>query len=337
MQSNPFNLFEPFTNAQQQMMDSWSKMLFPAASAPFNPFDQFFKPAMSGVNPFMTGNPFVGGINTYRELFRVWSDIYDKRTDFTEESFKRLSNEWYGASTNFMNDYIIPMMPQEVQPVMREMMELTSAGRNVWSSLFGPWQSYFGQSSDYFVKGLLQDPEAFLEAFTDWRKTYQETISKMLNMPQLGVSREAMETQLRSLDRLIKLVFYMTEVNVKVSSLVNKNTRLVIEKCVEERDAGNIPKTFEEFYALWKENLGQNFDDFFASDEFTNLLAELIEAYMDYKTMASQVIEKQLSALPIPVKSDMDSLYKTVYDLRKEVRTLRKEVEELRSQSKKNA
>ncbi len=41
-------------------------------------------------------------------------------------------------------------------------------------------------------------------------------------------------------------------------------------------------------------------------------------------------MERMLSPLPVPVDSDMKSLYKTVYDLRKEVRELRKEIEALK-------
>ena len=39
-----------------------------------------------------------------------------------------------------------------------------------------------------------------------------------------------------------------------------------------------------------------------------------------------QVIEESLKWYPIPTNSDMDSLYKTVYELKKEVRTLRKHI-----------
>ena len=38
----------------------------------------------------------------------------------------------------------------------------------------------------------------------------------------------------------------------------------------------------------------------------------------------NKVLERMLSSLPIPTNTDMKSLYKTVYDLRKEVRDLKK-------------
>ena len=40
----------------------------------------------------------------------------------------------------------------------------------------------------------------------------------------------------------------------------------------------------------------------------------------------NKVYERALSALPIPTNTDMKSLYKTVYDLRKEVRDLSRAV-----------
>ena len=38
----------------------------------------------------------------------------------------------------------------------------------------------------------------------------------------------------------------------------------------------------------------------------------------------NKVYERMLSTLPIPTNTDMKSLYKTVYDLRKDVRDLKK-------------
>ena len=39
-----------------------------------------------------------------------------------------------------------------------------------------------------------------------------------------------------------------------------------------------------------------------------------------------------LSSLPIPTNSEMKSVYKTVYDLRKDVRDLKKEIAALRAE-----
>jgi hypothetical protein len=41
----------------------------------------------------------------------------------------------------------------------------------------------------------------------------------------------------------------------------------------------------------------------------------------------NKVQERMLASLPIPTNSDMNSLYRTVYDLRKAVRDLTREIE----------
>ena len=47
----------------------------------------------------------------------------------------------------------------------------------------------------------------------------------------------------------------------------------------------------------------------------------------DFKMKSDEFMENVLSILPIPTNSEMKSLYKTVYDLRKDVRDLKKEME----------
>ena len=51
---------------------------------------------------------------------------------------------------------------------------------------------------------------------------------------------------------------------------------------------------------------------------------------MIFKIESDKLIEKSLSDSPIVTKSEVDNVYKNVYELRREVRSLKKELEELR-------
>jgi phage host-nuclease inhibitor protein Gam len=59
-------------------------------------------------------------------------------------------------------------------------------------------------------------------------------------------------------------------------------------------------------------------------------MGQAADAALIFKQKTDVLLEKQLSYLPLPKKEDMDSLYKTVNDLRREVRTLKREVKALK-------
>ena len=55
----------------------------------------------------------------------------------------------------------------------------------------------------------------------------------------------------------------------------------------------------------------------FNQDSFAKLLGDLIDRGVEFKGRHNDLIMEVFSGLPIPTNKDMDSLYKTVYDLNK--------------------
>ena len=55
---------------------------------------------------------------------------------------------------------------------------------------------------------------------------------------------------------------------------------------------------------------------------------------MDYKIEMQKLTEKYLEETPLVTRSEMDSLYKTIYDLKKELRNAKKTQKQSSSQSK---
>ena len=57
---------------------------------------------------------------------------------------------------------------------------------------------------------------------------------------------------------------------------------------------------------------------------------EFVHELQKRENNVGRTFEEFLKEISIPVKSEMDGLYKTVYDLKKDVRKLKKEIEVLR-------
>lgn len=340
MENTNFNMFNQYAEAQKNMMDMWNKMVsgLNLPNAPMtNPMEYFKDMTDTLMNSYVgyTGTPLqifekMGkGTEVYYNLYQLWSDIYEKNIEPTEENIKKLTEDWLAKGQDFSSQYFLPYLPTEVQNAIRQSASVGESYKDTMETFFGPWQKSMKDLNDAMAKGLFKDPEGFLEFFQTWKKNYSETFSKALNMPMMGISREANEAQLQAIDRYVRVTTYVAEVMAKIAHLTNENTKKVVLNSFEELKEGKQPKTFEEFYASWKKSLSAAFDDLFYSDEFSKLLATLVDAAMDYKIAVDNVMERYLSSLPIPMKSDMDSLYKTVYELKREVRALKKQVKDL--------
>lgn len=335
-----FDMFNQYAEAQKNMMDMWTKMFAPTAQKAetmANPMD-FFKPVSDfWTNSFFgyTGSPFEmyeklsKGTSSYFQLYQLWQDIYNRNLAPNQENVEKLTREWMDKTTEMAQQYFLPLFPPEMQNVLNEVVRAGDIYGDAVKGYMGPWKDLFQSFTDAMGKGMVNDPKVFLTFFDEWENAYKETFSKALNIPMMGITRETAEAQMQAIDRYIKMIGYSSELMAKVVAISNENTQKVILQSVEELKEGNQPKSFEEFYKFWKTSLSKSFDDLFASDEFSQLLAEMVNALMDFKIALNKVLEKNLSMLPIPVKSDMDSLYKTVYDLKREVRALKKQVEAL--------
>jgi adenylosuccinate lyase len=80
-------------------------------------------------------------------------------------------------------------------------------------------------------------------------------------------------------------------------------------------------------YQEWMNLNDSVFTGLFDTDEFSKIQSELASAGMRLKKEFELQMEKVLENVPVITRSEMDELYKTVYELKKRIRTLEKEQE----------
>src|SRR5690606_14187435 len=72
-------------------------------------------------------------------------------------------------------------------------------------------------------------------------------------------------------------------------------------------------------------NIGDKvYVDLFESDAYSKLMAEVSALQLKLRKQMDMQAEKMLSGVPVATRSDLDELYKVIYDLKKEVRQLEK-------------
>lgn len=93
---------------------------------------------------------------------------------------------------------------------------------------------------------------------------------------------------------------------------------------------GTQPKTFKEFYEYWSKENENAYQKLFNTEDFSKLLAEVVDSSMVFKMRCDNLMEEYISFMPIPTKTEINSLYKTVYELKKELKSVKKELKELK-------
>jgi len=96
----------------------------------------------------------------------------------------------------------------------------------------------------------------------------------------------------------------------------------VLESVAQKIRNGEEIKTFEEFFDLWIDVSERKFFEVFRTEEFSVMQGELLDSSLNMRRHFQKLMELYLFDFPVALRSEMDDLYKTVYDLKKKVRNL---------------
>jgi hypothetical protein len=106
----------------------------------------------------------------------------------------------------------------------------------------------------------------------------------------------------------------------------------VAEQMARDIKEGKKIKGFEEFFDLWLSVSEKRYLELFQTDDFSRLQGEFLDAALDVRRYFFKLVELYLYDTPIVARSEMDELYKTVYDLKKKVRVLEKQLKTVSAQ-----
>ena len=103
----------------------------------------------------------------------------------------------------------------------------------------------------------------------------------------------------------------------------------VIESIAGKMKSGEEIKSFNEFFDLWIDTNEKTYLELFQTEEFSKLQGELLESTLNVRKHFFKLMELYLYDFPIALRSEMDDLYKTIYDLKKKVKSLEKQIKNL--------
>ena len=89
------------------------------------------------------------------------------------------------------------------------------------------------------------------------------------------------------------------------------------------------PETFNEFYQFWWKTNEDVYSQMLGSEDFTKLLGEVLRQGLIFKKQLDDLSDQIIRFTNLPTKQDMDEIYKTIYELKKEVRSQRRSIKNL--------
>lgn len=269
--------------------------------------------------------------NIYNNLYSFWSDLVaaipnkDDSTAWNQFISTAVEN-YKQVAENFTQSFL----PEDLKTFIINPLENLPVYQQTMANFFGPWLQDSNDMRKNFMLALKGDSSAYIDFLNNWNTLYQDSYSKALNMPMIGSNRVIMEKCLKNLDSFIKYCVHVNEFLATIVNISVTNMENLMKSLSDLLKEDKAPKSFMEFFKLWSSTNEKAFENLFATESFSKLMNDTVNAGYEFKIGLDELIQEQLAVLPIPNRKEINSVEKTVYELRKQVKKQNKEINALK-------
>jgi len=275
-------------------------------------WDSFSK-MMPDPSKFMNMAPFkFPGLDGFTKVFDMWKSFGDPNA---------IAADFQKKSMDAIGEVIKSLFPQNVQPFVLKPLDFMDAMVNYYKQFVTPWVEI---DPDILKRISEGDMHAYVDFFKEYQVKYEESLEKYFTITGMGLNREANEDYMKTINSWNKAMISMGELMAVITETASESFQKIGDKVRADLEEGKTLTTFMDFYKEWYSVTEEAFEKLLGTEEFAKVFDDFSDKYAQYMSAQNKVYERMLSSLPIPTNTDMKSLYKTVYDLRKEVRDLKK-------------
>ncbi len=269
-----------------------------------------------------------GKSNAFIKLYETWHPIFQALQDriSDEDAYRELLDP---TKYQEVMDELFGFSTDVVTEIMGESAKFNVAFCHTANVSGHPWLEAAEQNfqlSPEFVEGR---SETFLRVFHNLFTAFDDSFGKVFHIPAVGKDREKIGLMMRCCDDLLVFHAKRTEFQHRIYVTGIKAMNKVLEAIGRSIKSGKEIKTFNELFDLWIEVNEREFAEVFRTEKFSRMQGELLDCSLKIRRDLHKLMELYLFDFPIALRSEMDDIYKTVYDLKKKVKSLEKQLRDV--------
>lgn len=309
------NMSDTWKNIMNSAFDNMSNMLSKGVA----------KDAFS--NMFFTGNMMQSLQNFYKPVFDSMQkgsfDAHNWQKFFSPAQYKDMVENMFSNffPQNSVKD-IFEQYARSMHQQLSSMQDLNSQSWNAWKA-----------AADSFPFVMNQDSGKFLNQYHQWTEHYAKTIAPLMKLMAPGKEKEQLEHTLSVLDKLAVLNIKQSQLQFLVykagANAISHSMNMVATQFQQNHQSVE----FQKFFTEWTAANEKVFTTLFASEEYSELKAEILSLGLNIRRDMEKQFEQSFSSMPFVFRSEADELHKTIHDLKKKVRDLEARMSEIATSS----
>jgi polyhydroxyalkanoate synthase subunit PhaE len=203
-----------------------------------------------------------------------------------------------------------------------------------WQELAGQmardaFSGYFAMQKEFFAKsGNMQTffDQKFFDStpnkmYSDTLEGFEKEFKKYLQMPALGITRSYQEKINQALTKYEDFKKSLTRFMNYLSRPFETSWADLQKMTAELSQTDKDPKAL---YRLWIKRLEAEYMSLYKTPHYIEAMTGALSAYEDFAAARKAVFEDLLRPFPVPTHTEMDELYKEIYQLKKRLKELEK-------------
>ena len=180
-----------------------------------------------------------------------------------------------------------------------------------------------------FQKISRGDTSAVADVSGIFVKNYEDTMGKALLAPTVGYFKEFQDRLNKALYGYLRFKSAREAFFAVLYKTGGQAAEKIYHRSLEHRGKEVTPESLKEFYRTWWTVNEETYGELFRSKEFTDLTREMLRRGLLFRKGLDELSDHILKFTNLPGKKDMDEIYRTLYELKKEVRNLKRELRTL--------
>lgn len=265
--------------------------------------------------------------SSFGKFHEMWAPFWKsiQENTFNAEEFKKTFNA--GAYKEMM-DKFFGFMPENGREYMQQATDWMSNGvKNMMQhgkTNFGNSREFMNNMNPFAGHNLF---ESALSGYQNMQSVFQNAVSPIAKMVTPNQHTKNAAEWAEIADRMAIYSIKNAEMQYMVYQQGNKVMDKLIENISNKVENGTEINSLTALYQEWLNISDKVFVELFESDDYSKLMAEVSSVQLKLRKEMDLQAEKMLGGLPVATRSEMDELYKVIYDLKKEVRQLEKMLE----------
>ena len=331
--SNYITSFSNINNQWTNLYNEWMK----ATTTTFETYQSAFKDAFNKnlFQELLQSNVL---FNAFKELYTPLFDAFRKgeykpelfKQFYDVETYKKLTDKIFGGFFN-----TIPDLKNFFDTALKQLHNYFSSA----NSLREQYTTYYKKLFETYPQLFTGDYNQIKELYTKYGNIYFENFKPLLNLINNPKDKETLSETLILMDKIaqyaIKQAEMASNINLKIYQSLEKIAEKYTKKFSEFEPTTLLTLDYKTIYNEWLKESDELLTELFATESFSKLKAEVLNLSMEIKLYFEKQMEKYLEFYPVAKTSELEEVYKTIHDLKKQVKTLEQKLELLIEEDKK--